>query len=164
MYKGLHTLNKNDRKENESEKLKLSLAAIASLFLIALFLISGTLVNSPVYSVALQGSVNGSLSQNDKLLSPNANGQPLVGNSINLPTPAGNEAYPKTTTCTYVADGIGGVQVFQDGKIPKLIASIFVKLTSKDPYTCPEGTLYVSGVGVLVSDHAETTMQESSVF
>ena len=61
---------------------------------------------------------------------------------------SGNKACPITTQCTYVADKIGGVQVFSGNN---LIASVSVVLTPSDPSTCPEFAYAWFG-SILVSD------------
>ena len=61
---------------------------------------------------------------------------------------ARNAVCPNTTKCTYVADEIGGVQVFSGNN---LIASIPVILTPSDPTTCPEGAYAWFGA-IIVSD------------
>jgi DNA-binding beta-propeller fold protein YncE len=75
------------------------------------------------------------------------------GNHLSLsndpPTPAsGNKACPSTTQCTYVADEIGGVQVFSGNN---LIASVPVVLTTSDPTSCPEYAYAWFG-SILVAD------------
>jgi hypothetical protein len=61
---------------------------------------------------------------------------------------SGNKVCPSTTQCTYIADEIGGVQVFSGNN---LIASIPVVLTSSDPSSCPEFAYAWFG-SILVSD------------
>jgi hypothetical protein len=120
----------------KSKKKKLeSILPIA----IALFLLAA----SPLFM---------STAANTQTASPNANGA-LVNHSTQLVAASG-KVCPTGTHCTYVADGIGGVMVFNGNKI---IATIPVKLTSSDPYTCPEDAYYWSGVGVLVSDPCGNT-------
>jgi hypothetical protein len=53
-----------------------------------------------------------------------------------------------TTQCTYVADQIGGVQVFSGHS---LIASLPIRTTPSDPYTCPTTAYFWFG-SILVSD------------
>ena len=53
--------------------------------------------------------------------------------------PNGPKVCPNTVKCVYVADGAGFVSVIEK---TKLIATIPVKLTTSDPYTCPESTYF----------------------
>ncbi len=88
-----------------------------------------------------------------KLLSPNANGKQPVGiSNAGKTNPLGNTKCPAGKKCTVVADGIGGVQVFEDGTTPTLLASVFIPTNSSNPYTCPEGVVALSSSEVLISD------------
>lgn len=107
---------------------------------IALFLLAA----SPSFLASAQSTTT-----RTSLPSPLSNRQPLVGHSTVPKTPDSNKLCPTTVSCTYVADDIGGVQVFSGNK---LIASVFVPLSQSDPYTCPIGALYLSSSTVWITD------------
>jgi hypothetical protein len=71
----------------------------------------------------------------------------LMGKTLQPPA-SGNKVCPTTSKCIYVADKIGGVQVFSG---TSLIASIPVVLTTSDPSTCPQFAYDWFG-SILVSD------------
>jgi hypothetical protein len=113
-----------------------------------LFLVFGVVVLFAVTMLSA-AAVPGQTDSHPSGTSPRfASSVPVDVSKSGATLPLAHKGCPTTTQCTYVADEIGGVQVFSG---TSLIASIGVVLTPADPKSCPEFAYAWFG-SILVSD------------